>query len=127
VSGTSEHVSAGVELVSKSGNAFAAISRAVAALTSTVESIAASTEMQSDSLAHINKVVGDIDRSTQQNAAMAEECTAAAASLAREADELRGTVGSFEVRHASSFHGGALNSAASYPAAASARLAVVAR
>lgn len=97
VLGTSQQVNSGVELVSKSGNAFASITQAVAALTTAVESIAASTERQSESLAHINKVVGDIDRSTQQNAAMAEECTAAAASLAREADVLRNTVGSFEV------------------------------
>lgn len=100
VHGTSEQVSSGVDLVSKSGNAFASITQAVTALTTTVESIAASTEAQSESLAHINKVVGDIDRSTQQNAAMAEECTAAAASLAREADILRETVGSFEVNEA---------------------------
>lgn len=97
VHGTSAQVSSGVDLVSRSGNAFAAITQAVAALTTAVESIAASTEAQSDSLAHINKVVSDIDRSTQQNAAMAEQCTAAAASLAREADGLRGTVGSFAV------------------------------
>lgn len=97
VFGTSEQVTSGVDLVSKSGNAFATITQAVAALTTAVESIAASTEAQSESLAYINRVVGDIDRSTQQNAAMAEECTAAAASLAREADTLRNTVGSFEV------------------------------
>ena len=100
VGGTSEQVSSGVDLVNRSGNAFAAITRAVSLLTTAVESIAASTEAQSDSLAHINKVVGDIDRSTQQNAAMAEECTAAAATLAREADDLRRTVGSFAVRGA---------------------------
>lgn len=97
VHGTSQHVSSGVDLVGRSGTAFAAIRQAVETLTSTVESIAASTEAQSDSLAHINKVVAEIDRSTQQNAAMAEECTAAAASLAREAEGLRETVGSFAV------------------------------
>jgi methyl-accepting chemotaxis protein len=97
VQGTSEQVSSGVDLVGRSGNAFAAITQAVASLTHAVESIAASTEAQSDSLAHINKVVGEIDRSTQQNAAMAEECTAAAASLAREAESLRSTVGAFAV------------------------------
>ena len=97
VQGTSEQVSSGVDLVGRSGNAFAAITQAVASLTAAVESIAASTEAQSDSLAHINKVVGEIDRSTQQNAAMAEQCTAAAASLAREAEGLRSTVGSFAV------------------------------
>lgn len=97
VSGTSEEVASGVALVSQSGNAFASITQAVAALTNAIEGIAASTEAQSESLSYINKVVGDIDRSTQQNAAMAEECTAAAASLAHEADTLANQVGSFEV------------------------------
>lgn len=98
VSGTSEYVSSGVDLVTKSGNAFAAITQAVASLTTAVESIAASTEAQSESLAHINKVVGDIDRSTQQNAAMAEQCTAAAASLAQESGNLSATVSAFEIK-----------------------------
>ncbi len=96
VLGTSEHVSSGVNLVTQSGNAFAAITQAVASLTDALEGIAASTEAQSECLSHINKVVGDIDRSTQQNAAMAEECTAAAASLAQEAGELSATVSGFE-------------------------------
>ncbi len=100
VTETSEQVSSGVNLVTKTGNAFAAITQAVAALTKAVEGIAASTEAQSESLAQINKVVSDIDRSTQQNAAMAEECNAAAASLAREADGLRRTVSAFEVGEA---------------------------
>ena len=97
VYGTSEQVVSGVDLVGKSGSAFAEITEAVAKLTAAVESIAASTEAQSESLAHINKVVSDIDRSTQQNAAMAEQCTAAAASLAQEADGLWRTVRAFEV------------------------------
>ncbi|MEG4126798.1 globin-coupled sensor protein [Microcoleus sp. Pol14D5] len=101
VLGTNQHVSSGVNLVSKSGDAFSAIRNAVATLTTAVESIAASTEAQSESLAHINKVVADIDRSTQQNAAMAEECTAAAASLAQESSNLSTTIGSFHVERAS--------------------------
>jgi methyl-accepting chemotaxis protein len=97
VSGTSAHVSSGVDLVKRSGDAFDAITRGIAALTTTVETIADSTEAQSESLSHINNVVSDIDRSTQQNAAMAEECTAAASSLAHEAEGLWQTVASFEV------------------------------
>ncbi len=97
VTGTNQHVSAGVDLVSKSGAAFEAIKDAVESLTSAVEGIAASTESQAESLAHINKVVGDIDRSTQQNAAMAEECTAASASLVSEASVLSQLVGAFRV------------------------------
>lgn len=37
-------------------------------------------------------MVGELDRSTQQNAAMAEQCTAAATSLTREARLLNGTL-----------------------------------
>jgi methyl-accepting chemotaxis protein len=104
VGSTRTHVSSGVDLVTRSGNAFAAITNAVASLTSTVESIAASTEAQAESIAQIHGVVGDIDRSTQQNAAMAEECSAAAASLAREAGNLDGVTSRFDVDDA---HGGA--------------------
>ncbi|MGY6550535.1 MAG: methyl-accepting chemotaxis protein [Erythrobacter sp.] len=92
---SSQHVSSGVDLVSRSGEAFAAITKGVAELSQAVETIADSTGVQADSLAQINAVVGDLDRSTQQNAAMAEECTAAAASLAREAEKLGETFAAF--------------------------------
>jgi methyl-accepting chemotaxis protein len=97
VGGTRAHVASGVDLVNRSGDAFAAITSAVASLTGVVESIAASTEAQAESIAQIHTVVGDIDRSTQQNAAMAEECSAAAVSLAREAGNLGGLVSAFAV------------------------------
>ena len=82
------HVQAGVKLVKNSGEAFASISHEVEALSGSIEEIASSSQMQAESLSQITSVVGDLDRSTQQNAAMAEECTAAAASLAREAQAL---------------------------------------
>lgn len=85
---SSQHVSNGVDLVSRSGEAFAAITRGVAELSQAIETIADSTDVQAESLSQINTVVGDLDRSTQQNAAMAEQCTAAATSLAREAQQL---------------------------------------
>ncbi len=85
---SSQHVSNGVDLVSRSGEAFAAIARGVTELSQAIESIADSTDVQAESLSQINTVVGDLDRSTQQNAAMAEQCTAAATSLAREAQQL---------------------------------------
>lgn len=94
---TSSHVSSGVELVKQSGQAFDQIADSVAELTELIEAIANSTDVQADGLSQIETVVGDLDKSTQQNAAMAEECTAAASSLAQEADNLRATVSAFEV------------------------------
>jgi len=92
---SNRHVSGGVELVNRSGAAFAAITRGVAELADAIQTIAASTEVQAGSLAQINAAVGDLDRSTQQNAAMAEQCTAAAASLAQEAEKLGLSVRTF--------------------------------
>ncbi|MEE4207142.1 MAG: globin-coupled sensor protein [Erythrobacter sp.] len=101
---SSGHVTAGVDLVKRSGEAFAAINQGVAALSAAMQDIAASTEVQAESLAQINTVVADLDRSTQRNAAMAEQCTAAAGSLASEAHKLGQTVGQFDI----GLRGGAL-------------------
>jgi methyl-accepting chemotaxis protein len=97
ITGTSVHVSSGVDLVKSSGESFELIVQSVAELMTSIEAIANSTEEQAESISQIDTVVGDLDRSTQQNAAMAEECTAAASSLAREADNLYSTVNVFEV------------------------------
>ncbi|MEQ8410855.1 MAG: methyl-accepting chemotaxis protein [Erythrobacter sp.] len=91
------HVSSGVDLVKRSGEAFAAITQGVAELSDAMQEIAASTEVQAESLAQINTVVADLDQSTQRNAAMAEQCTAAAGSLAGEAEKLGLTVAQFDV------------------------------
>ena len=92
---SNEHVSNGAELVNRSGQTFSAITKGVSELTQTIESIAASSEAQAGTLAQINETVHSLDRSTQQNAAMAEECTATATSLAGEAQGLARSVSRF--------------------------------
>lgn len=95
ISASSEHVTSGVDLVKRSGEAFSTIVEGVYELQEAIRSISSSTNDQADSLSQINGVVADLDRSTQQNAAMAEECNAAAVSLARESSVLGDTVGYF--------------------------------
>ena len=97
ISASSEHVSSGVDLVKRSGEAFKAITEEVTALESSVLQIAESTEVQASSLSQITSTVRDLDNSTQQNAAMAEQCTAAASSLASEAERLGETIGHFQL------------------------------
>jgi methyl-accepting chemotaxis protein len=97
ISVSSTQVSRGVDLVNRSGDAFAAINRDVADLSGAIQSIANSAASQAENLSQINQSVSDLDRSTQQNAAMAEQCTAAATSLSREANTLNGALGQFEV------------------------------
>jgi methyl-accepting chemotaxis protein len=55
---------------------------------------------QAESLAQITTAVSELDRSTQHNAAMAEECTAAAGSLTREAGLLDQALARFSVSRA---------------------------
>jgi len=60
-----------------------------------VTEIAKATENQSVSLEQVNVAIGEMDRMTQQNAAMVEQSTAAARSLAEEARDLSEQVGRF--------------------------------
>jgi len=65
-----------------------------------ITDIANGTETQSTNLQQVNGAVGDMDKMTQQNAAMVEESTAAARSLAAEADELAALVSRFQLKTA---------------------------
>ncbi|MCM0000499.1 MAG: globin-coupled sensor protein [Erythrobacter sp.] len=97
ISASSVQVSRGVDLVGRSGDAFAAITRDITTLSGAIQSIATSAAAQAENLSQITAVVGELDRSTQQNAAMAEECTAAATSLTREAGLLDSALSQFTV------------------------------
>ncbi|MEM6856247.1 MAG: globin-coupled sensor protein [Pseudomonadota bacterium] len=103
ISASGQHVSSGVELVNRSGKAFAGINEDVAQLAASIKAIAESTDIQASSISQITATVRDLDNSTQQNAAMAEQCTAAAASLAGEADNLEQTVSHFDVGRAAGY------------------------
>lgn len=97
ISASSQQVSRGVDLVGRSGDAFAAINRDIGQLSEAIQTLADSAALQAENLSQITAVVGELDRSTQQNAAMAEECTAAATSLTREAGLLNNALAQFSV------------------------------
>ena len=97
ISASSVQVSRSVDLVGRSGDAFAAISGDINQLSGAIQALADSAAIQAENLSQITAVVGELDRSTQQNAAMAEECTAAATSLTREAGLLNSTLAQFTV------------------------------
>jgi len=81
-------VGEGVQLVAETGKALERIEGKVAEITGLVAEIATNAQAQASSLQQVNVAVNDMDLSTQQNAAMVEETTAAARALAGEADEL---------------------------------------
>lgn len=85
---SADQVSSGVTLVGETGVALEAIVTRVKEIDDHVAAIVLAAREQSSSLAEINTAVTSIDRGTQQNAAMAEESTAASHGLVREADAL---------------------------------------
>jgi methyl-accepting chemotaxis protein len=59
--------------------------------------ISESSQAQTTSIEHVNTAVAEIDQTTQQNAALVEEATAAAASLENQATVLVNSVAAFRL------------------------------
>jgi methyl-accepting chemotaxis protein len=95
ITNSTEQVSGGVALVGETGTLLETIVARVGDINERISGIARSTENQAINLQQVNAAVGDMDRMTQQNAAMVEQSTAASRSLADEANELSGLVGQF--------------------------------
>ena len=93
-------VTRGVSLVDQAGDALRNIVRSVVEISGHVGRIAASAREQSTGISEINSAIGQLDQSTQQNAAMVEETTAASITLAEEAQALSHTVAQFAIRSA---------------------------
>ncbi len=92
---STEQVDAGVSLVSETGKALQRIIARIGEVSTLVSTIASSAEHQATGLQQVNTAVSEMDGVTQQNAAMVEEATAAARSLAEEADRLLAEVSRF--------------------------------
>lgn len=89
-------VNRGVSLVDQTGKMLERILEKVAEINPLVSAISSSADSQAANLGQINVAVNDIDRMTQQNAAMVEESTAAASNLADEASALTKLVAHFK-------------------------------
>jgi methyl-accepting chemotaxis protein len=90
----------GVTLVGEVGAALSRITSQIAGIDRLVSEIATGSREQSGGLDQLNVAVRQIDDSTQQNAAMAEQTTAAVESVANEAQRLRHLMDEFHVGHA---------------------------
>ena len=90
-------VDSGVQLVRATGTSLKEISQDIAEINRHVDAIALSAREQATGLSEINTAINHMDHSTQQNAAMVEESSAASATLAGEATKLRDLVSSFRV------------------------------
>jgi methyl-accepting chemotaxis protein len=92
---SSKQVASGAKLVVRTGEALTDLAGQVNEIDRLVSDIAASAKEQASALAAVNAAVSAMDMVTQQNAAMAEQSTAATHELQNEAAELRRLVGEF--------------------------------
>lgn len=97
IGASSAQVERGAALVSETGDVLRRIADQVANISGAVGEIAGASKGQSDDLGRISDSFLEIDRMTQQNAAMVEQSTAAAHGLARSADHLASLVAQFDV------------------------------
>ena len=97
ITASNEHVKNGVALVGETGRALEEIVVQVQQVNNNVAAIVESSKEQATGLKEINEAVNTMDQGTQQNAAMVEQSTAASHSLAKEANNLFGLVGQFDI------------------------------
>jgi methyl-accepting chemotaxis protein len=86
----------GAALVDRTGAALREILTGISQVTDFVGEIATTSAEQSKGISDINGAVADLDQTTQQNAAMFEETTAASLSLRSEAEELGRLISVFD-------------------------------
>jgi len=98
IQNSSIEVDSGVKLVRETKIALQTIGEQIIGINKHMESIATSASEQSTGLAEVNTAVNSMDQTTQQNAAMVEESTAASATLAMEAAKLREHVSQFSLK-----------------------------
>ncbi|RFC63779.1 methyl-accepting chemotaxis protein [Fulvimarina endophytica] len=90
-----EQVGSGVELVTASGKSLEGIVAEVTTMAELISTIAASAGQQAISLREVSQAADQMDKVTQQNAAMVEQATAASLTLSTETDELARTMSQF--------------------------------
>lgn len=94
-------VSQGVVLVNETGTGLEEISKLVTAINQQMDAIAVAAKEQAMGLAEVNTAVNHMDHTTQQNAAMVEEMSAAAAGLAEESTRLSDLMSRFAMEDVS--------------------------
>ena len=100
ISTSEAQVRQGVTLVGETGEALQRILAQVNDINQVVEAIAVGAKEQSRGLDEVNTAINHMDQVTQQNAAAAEESTAASRTMSNETAQLAALVGQFQVGHA---------------------------
>ena len=100
ISSSTQQVKNGVKLVGQTGEVLSDIVTKVSEIAELMNEISASAKEQATTLTEVNSAVNQMDQTTQQNAAMVEESTAACHHLTSEAEKLTNLVSKFKVARA---------------------------
>ncbi|WP_252108180.1 MULTISPECIES: methyl-accepting chemotaxis protein [unclassified Halomonas] len=90
-------VNSGTALVQSAGNTMNDIVSQITRVTDVLQEIEAATSEQSEGIKQVNVAVADLDRMTQENAALVEESTTAAEQLKEQSGQLATVIGRFKV------------------------------
>jgi len=96
--GSAGQVNDGTEQVEHAGETMAQIVEAVKRVNDLVSEISAASQEQAQSLAQVSETVQQLEKVTQQNAALVEQATSVSASMREQADSLAHAVGRFKLR-----------------------------
>ncbi len=98
ISASVEQVGAGAALVGQAGSTMAEIVTAIERVNHIMGEIQTATREQTDGISQVGQAVNEMDRATQQNAALVEQSAAAAESLNQQAKAMMVTVSRFRLR-----------------------------
>ena len=97
ISASLEQVEGGTTKVQAAGETMKRIVTSIEQVSTMVAEISRATAEQADDIQGVNRAVSDMDKNTQQNAALVEESAAAAESLRVQAEGLVRTISVFQV------------------------------
>ena len=99
IGSSSEKLDGGTRLVQEAGAAMEQIVAGVQRVSAIIGEISAAASEQSGGIGQVNQAVTELDRMTQQNAALVEQSAAAAASMRQQAATLAQAVALFRIGH----------------------------
>jgi methyl-accepting chemotaxis protein len=98
ISASVERVEAGSNLVAQAGQTMSEVVDSIQRVTQIVSEISVASTEQAQGVSLMGETVGNMDRSTQQNAALVEEMAAASMSLKGQAEQLMQAISTFDAR-----------------------------
>ena len=97
IANSGKEVHHGVQMVSETQSSLQRIVHKAGDLSGMIADIAAGANRQADAIVQVNSAIAELDKATQQNAALVEESTAASHSLATESGRLSAVVDRFSL------------------------------